>query len=90
MKKQITRIAPLAAAKVITLLTFFYAILAVAAATVMFYYRFPDAEIPYQRVLAMPFVYAGIGLVLSLLGALVYNLIARLIGGLEFTVEDKN
>ena len=39
-------------------------------------------------LLATPFMYAVAGFVVALFAALLYNLLARLVGGLEFTVEE--
>ena len=36
----------------------------------------------------MPFAYAILGFIFGVIAALIYNLVARMTGGIEFTVED--
>jgi hypothetical protein len=36
----------------------------------------------------MPVIYAAFGFVFGIIGAAIYNLVARMTGGIEFTVED--
>ena len=55
----------------------------------------PSAAVPFLRgpllgvlaVVTLPLVYAGIGFVLGLVGAAVYNLAARFVGGVKLLLE---
>jgi len=95
MKKRLTRIAPLRAGIVLTVL---YGILGLLLAPIILFSGCVAVKtgtpqtmpMPAVVVLAvvLPFVYAAIGFLMGVIGAAIYNLIARWTGGLEFEVTD--
>lgn len=92
MKKQITHIAPIEAAKIITPLTLILSFLYMAIASARYYYAFPEAlpDFPIKQAIITLLIYTAVGCVGSLISAALYNWLAKLIGGIEFTVEEKN
>jgi hypothetical protein len=87
MKHQITRISPLQSAKIAALLCL---ILSLPA---LLYTMLPLLNAAGQRprfmnasLLALPLIYAVTGFVCAGLAAGLYNLLARLVGGIEITL----
>lgn len=88
MKKQITHISPLQTAKVFALLYLIgtaplLGLMAVATALSP-----APGHIPVAMFLIGPFIYALFGFVFSLFGSWIYNLVARWVGGIEYTSTD--
>ncbi len=54
----------------------------------------PDGQaptnFPWLLFIFAPLIYGVFGYIFSRLGCLVYNLVAKFVGGFEFTVIDKN
>jgi len=96
MKRRIKRIAPLHAA---TISAVFYALIGLVAVP---YYLFimywahrhpghagaaPPKTVSGAIVLIFPVLYAGVGWLFGFVGAAIYNLIARMVGGLKIEIE---
>ena len=89
MNVQITRISLFQTAKVIAGLYFVLAVVGVAVFFLMSLVS-PAARPPYSFVflLLAPFVYALIGFVMAFIAAWLYNGVAKLTGGIEFTTTE--
>ena len=91
MKKQILHISPLQTAKVLAALWFVITLpLVLLMAIPMMAIPGPKPPFFSGLMLAMPFFYAIFGFIFTLFGAWVYNVLAKRIGGVEFTVQDKS
>lgn len=89
MKRQIRQVSAVQTAKVMALMYFvigliFFLIMGIFSAFM------PGPRPPFATgfMLAMPFFYLIFGFVFTVISALVYNLVAKWTGGVEFTVED--
>jgi hypothetical protein len=91
MKRQLRRIDPISAAKISAVL---YALMGLCFVPFVMAMNalMPVGEkiSPFGTgfALAMPVVYGIFGAIFSFLGAALYNLIARFVGGLEIEVRD--
>ncbi len=89
MKKQLLRVSPLQTAKVLAALWFVITLpLILLMAIPMMAMPGPTPPFFGGFMLAMPFFYALFGFLFTLFGAWVYNLLAKRIGGIEFTLQD--
>jgi hypothetical protein len=88
MRKVITRISPLQAAKVSALLYFFVSIPFVVMMGVATAFS-TTSKSSSLFIFAFPFIYLVFGFIFTLLGAWLYNVVAGWIGGIEFTVADR-
>ena len=89
MKKQILRISPLQTAKVLAALWFVITLpLILLMAIPMLAMPGPKPPLFSGLMLAMPFFYAFFGFLFTLFGAWVYNLLAKQLGGIEFTLQE--
>lgn len=89
MQKQIIHIAPLQAAKVIGV---FYFLISIPFAVLMLLsFSFSPAETrpPLGILIAAPLFYLIFGFVFTAISAWLYNLVAKWIGGIEFTTQEK-
>ncbi len=87
MKKQLTRFAPLQTAKVLALLYFMASIpFVLFMMLVMSFTAAPGMGVGF--LLLMPFLYALLGFVFTIIGTLLYNLAAKWAGGIEFTTTE--
>jgi preprotein translocase subunit SecY len=91
MKKQLVRISLLQSAKVAAALYFvislpFAAIFALFAAMMPSGVRGMGGGM--SVIIIMPICYAIFGFLFSLLGGWIYNVVASMIGGIEFTTEE--
>ena len=95
LKRRIKRIAPLQLGKMLAVL---YGIMGLLAVPIFLIASFAASQVPAeQRVglmafgagfaLVMPVMYAAMGFVFGALGAVIYNLVAKWIGGIEVEVE---
>ena len=84
MKKQLVHIGPHQAGKIFGLMYFTVGI--PAAVFLAWSGPFGHDKSGVAFLVAMPFVYGAIGYIFSILGAALYNIIARFVGGLEITV----
>jgi hypothetical protein len=94
-KRRIKRIAPLQLAKMLAIL---YGIMGVIFIPFFLIMTLVASHLPAQQRVGMmalgtgfaifvPIIYAAMGFVFGALGALIYNLVAKWIGGIEVEVE---
>jgi hypothetical protein len=86
MKKQITSVSLVQTAKVAAAIYFVLACVGAVffALASLFSGKFGGF---FLAILA-PFIYAAVGFVFVFIGAWVYNLVAKRVGGIEFTLTD--
>jgi len=93
--RRIKSIAPLQLGKMLAIL---YGIMGLLFIPFFLLMSLASAQMPAQQrvgmlafgvgfAFAMPFIYAGMGFVCGALGALIYNVVAKWIGGIEVEVE---
>lgn len=88
MKKQITSISPFQTAKVLALLYFALSLPFIVLMGLMFSFT-PGPKPPMMgMLLAMPFFYLIFGFIFTVIGAWIYNLVAKWVGGIEFTTSE--
>lgn len=89
MKQQITRLSPHQNGKVwavmmtLVSLVFFVPIFLASSAFIP-----AGRGMPTVAIIVLPVVYLVIGYVMTALGCLIYNLVAKLTGGIEYEVQD--
>jgi transmembrane protein DUF3566 len=88
MRKRISRIAPIQLGKVAAVL---YGILSIPIVTIvaigsLFGKRHEAMSLAFT--VGLPVLYIVFGFVFMALGALIYNLTAKWVGGIEFTTEE--
>jgi len=92
MTKRLSRIAPWQAGKLFALVYFFTSFVFVIPMALMVSLRpvppGPGPKIGAGMLFLMPFLYALAGLIFVPIGCALYNLAAKLAGGLEVTVTD--
>lgn len=84
MKKQIINISPIQSAKVIALMYFLISLPFVGLMAI----SFPLSPAPQPGIgflVLFPFVYLIFGFIFTALGAWFYNLVAKRVGGIEYT-----
>jgi len=91
MKKQILNISPLQTAKIMAILWF------VLSLPILLFMGLSMFAIPGEKggaaifggmMLFIPIFYAIFGFISTLIGAWVYNLLAKRFGGIEYTTQD--
>ncbi len=93
--RRIKRIEPLQLGKMLAIL---YGIMGLLFLPFFLVASLASASMPAQQrmgmmafgagfAIAMPFLYAGMGFVCGALGAFIYNIVAKWIGGIEVEVE---
>lgn len=88
MKKQILNISPVQTAKVVAIL-YFVVSLPIILLMILFLSVMPGTKGPaIGAMLALPFIYLVVGFLFTLFGAWVYNLVAKWVGGIEFTTSE--
>ena len=88
MKKQILNISPVQTAKVVAIL-YFVISLPIIILMILFLSVMPGSKAPaIGAMLALPFIYLVVGFLFTLFGAWVYNLVAKWVGGIEFTTSE--
>lgn len=88
MRKRISRIAPVQLGKISAV---FYAILSIPLALffgIVSAFSPSQDAMPLGMLIAIPIVYIVAGFVFMALGALLYNVIVRWTGGIEFESEE--
>ena len=93
MNRQVVRIAPWQAGKVSALVYFAMGLLLAVPFALISLFAEPKPGQPQPGIvfaLAIPFLYALAGLLFVPLGCWIYNVAAKLVGGLSITVEDDN
>ena len=92
MTSRVQRIAPWQATKLFTLLYFIIG-LVLMVPLVLFVLAAPEAagqeDITLGFVLIFPAMYALIALIFVPLGCLLYNLCARLVGGIDIVIDER-
>jgi hypothetical protein len=92
MNRQLVRIAPWQAAKVSAVMYFLLGLVVAIPMGVIGYFAHPVPGQPKPPglafAIAVPFLYALVGLVFVPLACWLYNAVAKMVGGLSFTVED--
>jgi hypothetical protein len=92
MVKRLTRIAPWQAGKVFALIYFvlsFFLVIPLALFNAMEPRNAPGPHFGVGIVIMLPFMYALGGLIFIPIGCWIYNLAAKLAGGLEITVTER-
>ncbi len=90
MNRRIVRIAPWQAGKVSAVIYFVFGLLLAIPVGLLSLFAPSKAGEPQMSigfVIALPFLYALAGLIFVPLGCWIYNIAAKLVGGLEVTVE---
>ncbi|SFB39094.1 hypothetical protein SAMN04515620_1622 [Collimonas sp. OK607] len=87
MKKQISRISPFQTAKVLALVYFAISVPVIALMS-LFYALMPGPKAPLGVMFILPFLYLIFGFIFTAFNAWIYNLIAKWVGGIEFTVSE--
>jgi len=88
MKKQILSISPFQTAKVMAVLYLIMSLPFVLLMAVTFSFA-PGPKPPMAGMLIfMPVFYTVFGFIFTLIGAWIYNLVARWVGGIEFTTSE--
>jgi hypothetical protein len=92
MSKQLTRIAPWQAGKLFAFIYFIMSIFIAIPFALLSSMMPSNAAGPHLSpalFIAMPFIYAIFALIFIPIGCWVYNLAARVVGGLEVSVTEK-
>jgi len=84
MKKQIINISPIQTAKVFAVLYFVLSLPLVGFMAISFSFA-PGPKPGFGFLILFPFIYLIFGFIFTALGAWVYNLVAKWIGGIEYT-----
>jgi hypothetical protein len=88
MKKQIVRFSPFQTAKVMALL---YLIISLPLVLLMAasFSAAPNPKPPIAGMMIfLPVIYMVVGFVFTIIGAWIYNLVAKWVGGIEFTTSE--
>ncbi|MDA0990430.1 MAG: hypothetical protein O3A51_06725 [Verrucomicrobia bacterium] len=88
MRKQITHISVLQTSKIATLLYLVFSLLYVPIGFGMLIFGGTELKIMGCIYMAMPLIMGIFGFVGAVIACAVYNLCARWVGGVEFTVTD--
>ena len=95
VKRRIRRISPLQLGKMLALL---YGIIGLLAIPIFLFLASVSAQLPAEQrgsflmmgtgaAIFAPILYAVMGFIIGVIGALIYNLVARWVGGIEVEVE---
>ena len=88
MKKQIVNISPFQTAKVIALLYLVISLPFVVLFAITFSFS-PNPKAPMMGMLIfMPIIYMVFGFIFTIIGAWVYNIVAKWVGGIEYTTSE--
>ena len=86
MKKQIIRISPWQTSKVLAVIYFVLSLPMVLFMGIpMLFVSGPKPAFFSGFILALPFLYAIFGFLFTLIGAWIYNVVAKYLGGIEYT-----
>jgi hypothetical protein len=88
MRKRIVRVSPIQAGKVLAVL---YGIISVPFALIMFVIGLSKGQAgpSLLLVLAIPIIYLVFGFIFTVIGAWLYNLVAKWTGGIEFESQEQ-
>lgn len=87
MKKQIINVSVLQAAKVSAALYFVVSLVFIAIFAVVSTMFGMPMRMPMMFLLIAPVIYLVVGFIFTAIGALLYNLVASVMGGIEFTTK---
>ena len=87
MRHQLIRIGPHQAGKILGIMYFLMGLLAAPFFLFGVFFGSEPGLGGLLFAIAIPFLYGAIGYVFVALGALVYNALAKVVGGLEITVQ---
>jgi len=96
MGTQISRIAPWQATKVFTIMYFMLGLVFATPMLLPTLIAGPQEgaeganKVGIWFYLAMPFIYAIMGLIFTPISCWLYNMIAKYVGGIEFTLQEKS
>ena len=85
MQKQITRISPFQSAKVVACLYFVITIPFIVLFAIASMFSPGQQRFGIFFMILAPFLYALVGFVFCIVGAWIYNIVAGLVGGIEYT-----
>lgn len=88
MKKQIVNISKLQTAKVMAVLYLVTSLPMVLLTGIPMYFGRSETSMSIGWLVAMPILYTVFGFLFTLLGAWIYNGVASLVGGIEFTTAE--
>ena len=85
MQRQITRISPFQTAKVVAVLYFVITIPFIILFGIVSTFAPGGQRFGIVFAIAAPFIYAIVGFIFCIVGAWIYNAVAKLVGGIEYT-----
>jgi hypothetical protein len=85
MQKQITRISPFQTAKVVACLYFVITIPFIILFGLFSMFAPGGQRFGLFFAILAPFIYAIVGFIFCIVGAYIYNFVAKLVGGVEYT-----
>lgn len=88
MKKQIINVSVLQAAKVSAALYFVVSLVFIAIFAIFSTMFGMPMHMPMMFLLIAPVIYLIAGFIFTAIGALLYNVVASVIGGIEFTTKE--
>jgi hypothetical protein len=88
MQQQITRISPFQTAKVVAALYFVITIPFIILFALFSMFAPTGQKFGLLFIICAPFIYAIVGFIFSIIGAWIYNLVAGIIGGIEYTTTE--
>jgi hypothetical protein len=88
MQQQITRISPFQTAKVIAVLYFVITIPFIILFALFSMFAPNGQKFGIVFIISAPFIYAIVGFIFSIIGAWIYNVVAKFVGGIEFTMTE--
>jgi ABC-type proline/glycine betaine transport system permease subunit len=88
MQQQITRISPFQTAKVVGVLYFIITIPFIVLFGLVSVFAPGGQRIGLVFAICAPFIYAIVGFIFCIVGAWIYNAVAGLVGGIEYTTTE--
>jgi hypothetical protein len=88
MRKRISRIAPVQLGKVCAVLYAIFSIPIAAIMAIAALFAPENSGKSFGLIIAMPVFYIVFGFIFMAIGALLYNLVAKWVGGVEYMTEE--
>ena len=88
MRKQITHVSVLQTAKLAAAMWFAMSVLMIVVVALPTMTLTGQMQVPGLMLLVLPLFYVFFGFVFTVIGAWVYNMLAGVIGGVEYTTTD--